>query len=238
LLVTEKGTKIIISLAITLGKPRIFKSVRTNSTSKFIKEYLKKKFIPYYDKPFDPTKFKLYLDEAQKELFSYGYYLLSMDFAPVIKNDRVTLDVKVTNEKLFAFDFKNLHQESRDVLHSLITDLFRKYKRPLSEAIITNGILEHYQNKALINTTVKIDISTFKNMYGETVNLYRIILDEKYKTRMTEVNFLGSAFYSEKKLYKFFKEEAFELASIGYYDAEYLSYFTSFLKETRTIESI
>ena len=231
LFVTEKGTKIIISLAITLGKPRIFKSVRTNSSSSFIKDYLKKKFIPYYDKPFDPTKFKLYLDEAQKELFSYGYYLISMDFAPVIKNDRVTLDVKVTNEKLFAFDFKNVQQESRDVIHTLVTDLFRKYKRPLSESIITTAILEHYQNKALINTTVKIDISTFKNMYGETVNLYRITLNERYKTRMTEVNFLGNAYYTEAKLHKYFKEEAFELASINYYDPEFLTYFSGFLKE-------
>lgn len=231
LFVTEKGTKIIISLAITLGKPRIFKSVRTNSNSIYIKEYLKKKFIPFYDKPFDPTKFKLYLDDAQKELFLYGYYLISMDFAPVIKNDRVTLEVKVTNDKLFAFDFKNVHQESRDVIHALIKDLFRKYKRPLSELIITNGILEHYQKKALINATVKIDISTFKNMYGETVNLYRITLDEKYKTRMTEVTFIGNAYYTEKKLHKYFEEEAFELASINYYDAEYLNFFSGSLKE-------
>lgn len=231
LLVTKKGTKVLISLAITLGPPRIFKKVRTNSTSNYIIDYLNKKFIPYYDKPFDSTKFKLYLDEAQKELFSYGYYLLSMDFAPVIKNNRVILDVKVTNDKLFAFDFKNVHEESRDVLHTIVTDLFRKYKRPLSESILTGGILELYHKKALINTTVRTEISTFKNMYGETVNLYRITLDEKYKTRMTDVNFIGNVYYSRKKLKNFFEKEAFELASIDFYDPEYLNFFAGFLKE-------
>lgn len=228
--VKEKGNKVIINVVITLGQPRIFKNIRSNSQSRYVKNYLVKKFYNLYNKPFEMTKFKLYLDDAQKELFTYGYYLLAMDFVPEIKGNRVTLDIKVTNDQLFAFDFKNLKQEHRDVVHNILLDLFRKYKRPLSDANIKSALKEHYLNRALLNAEVKVENSEYLNMYDETVHLYRIYLDEKYKTRLVNVNFSGNTYFTNKRLQKMFDNEAFELASINYYDQEFFEYFMDYLR--------
>lgn len=228
--VKEKGNKVIINVVITLGQPRIFKNIRSNSQSRYVRNYLVKKFYNLYNKPFEMTKFKLYLDDAQKELFTYGYYLLAMDFVPEIKGNRVTLDIKVSNDQLFAFDFKNLKQEHRDVVHNILLDLFRKYKRPLSDANIKSALKEHYLNRALLNAEVKIENSEFLNMYDETVHLYRIYLDEKYKTRLVNVNFSGNTYFTNKRLQKMFDDEAFELASIRYYDQEFFEYFMDYLR--------
>lgn len=228
--VIEKDDQVSVNIVVTLGKPRIFKNIRSNSKSSYVKAYLKKSFFNLYNKPFDITKFRSYLDDAQKELFSYGYYLIGLDFNPIIKGNRVILDIKVTNDQLFAFDFKNLHREHRDVLHALVVDLFRKYKRPLSESTLKSAIKEHYQNKALLNAQFKIEQSEFVNMYQEKVQLYRIFLDEKYKTRLVEVSFLGNQHFSRERLQKMFDKEAFELASLNYYDQEYFAYFQEYLK--------
>lgn len=59
LTLSEENHLINITLAITLGKPRIFKKIKTNTTSPFIEKYLKDKFVVYYDQPFEFTKFKL-----------------------------------------------------------------------------------------------------------------------------------------------------------------------------------
>lgn len=228
--ILEEDEKVSLMLDITLGPPRIFKSIKNNSSSPFVSNFLKKKFYNLYNKPFDFSKFKLYLDEAQKELFSYGYYLINLDFTPILKGSRVILDIDVNNDQLFTFDFENLENESRDQLMSLMTNLFKQYKRPLSETVITQAILEHFRNKALLNTEVEISSSTFRNKYREEVNLYRIKIKEGQKTLLGSVRFVGSTLYTESKLKSMFEKEAFELASIDYFDAEYFEYFSDYLR--------
>lgn len=228
--VIEKDEQVSINIIVTLGQPRIFKNIRSNSKSTYVKAYLKKNFFNLYNKPFDLNKFRNYLDDAQRELFTYGYYLIALDFTPIIKGNRVILDIKVTNDQLFAFDFKNLQREHRDVMHALVVDLFRKYKRPLSDTTLKSAIKEHYQNKALLNAQVRIEQSEFINMYKEKVQLYRIFFDEKYKTRLVDVSFLGNRHFTKERLKKMFEKEAFELASINYYDEEYFAYFQEYLK--------
>lgn len=228
--VIEKDEKVYINVVITLGKPRIFKTISTNSQSQYVREHLKNKFLNLYNKPFDVVKFKNDLDDAQKELFSYGYYLIGLNFTPVIKKNRVTLKIKVSNDQLFAFDFKNLQREDREVIHELMVDLFRKYKRPLNEITIKNALTEHYRNKALLNAEYRIETSEYKNKYNETVRLYRLFLNEDGKTRVKKVTFTGNLYFSDEKLNKMYKKEAFELASLKFYDHEYLSYFQEYLK--------
>src|SRR5690606_37545971 len=124
----------------------------------------------------------------------------------------------------------NVHESSRDDLYSIVTDLFKKHKRILTETIVRNAIKEYYQNKAFLNTQLKIETSEYKNKYKETVQLYRLFLDEKEKTRLVEVSFFGNSFFSRNKLHSMFDKEAFELASLKYYDREYFSYFQEYLK--------
>jgi outer membrane protein assembly factor BamA len=228
--VKEKKDSVFISLIITLGNPRVFKRIKTNSTSAYVNEFLTKKFYNFYNKPFEFTRFKLYLDDAQKELFSNGYYLINMDFTPIFKKDRVILDIKVTNDKLFAFDFRNLQEEYRDVVHTLLKDLFRKYKRPLSESVIKLALEDHYKLKAMLNPKVRIETEKFRNRYMEAVTLYRIFLNENDKTRMTSLIFSGNNFLTKNELKELFYNEAFELAKLKYYDEEYLNYFVGLLK--------
>src|SRR5690606_13041730 len=121
-----------IYIGINLGKPLVFKGIKTNSKSLYIQNYLENKFRTMYNRPFDQNQFKVYLDSSQKELFSYGYYLINLEVEPIVKGkNRVFLDIKVTNEQLYAFDFKNLIEEDRKTVHDLVVDLFRKFKRPL-----------------------------------------------------------------------------------------------------------
>src|SRR5690606_20575847 len=127
--------------------------------------------------------FKILLDEAQRELFNYGYYLINLNFDPEVKGNRVSLDIKVINDQIFAFDFKDLDREHRDVIHSIIVDLFRKYKRPLTEATLRAALQEHFRNKALLNTKIEIETSSYKNSTNEKIQLYRIFFAENGKTR-------------------------------------------------------
>lgn len=228
--VIEKGNTVAINVVITLGRPRIFKKINTVSKSVFVSNFLKRKFLNMYKKPFDLVHFKSHLDDAQKELFQYGYYLINLNFTPIYKNKSVSLAVTVFNDDIFAFDLRNLQREHRDVIHSLLVDLLRKYKRPLTKSVIRNTLKEHYQKRAFLKTTENIQIEQSKNKSNETVTVYRITFYENGKTRLANVSFTGNSFYTSKKLLKIFEKEAFELASVKYYDEEYFSYFQNYLK--------
>jgi outer membrane protein insertion porin family len=222
--------KVDIKIRVTLGQPRIFKSINTNASSSFVEQFLKRKFLNLYNRPFDVNNFKIYLDDAQRELFNFGYYLIGLDFTPVYKGYRVILDIKVTHDQLYAFDFKNLQREHRDIIHSLIVNLFRKFKRPITESVLTQTIKEHYYKKALLNAEVRVESSTFRNKSNEQVHLFRIFFDENGKTRLAKVRFSGNNFFKTKRLERMFRKEAFELASLHYFDDEYFTYFQDFLK--------
>ena len=228
--VVQKKDKVVVNLALKLGDPRVFKRIKINTTSFYVNDFLSRKFHTFYNKPFEFTKFKLYLDDAQKELFTYGYYLIDLDFSPIVKKNRVILDVKVSHDQLFAFDFKNLKEEHRSVIHNLVKDLFRKYKRPLTDSILKTAIEEHYNKKALLNAEVRVSIEKFQNSFRETVTLYRLFLNENEKTRLKAVNFQGYSFFNKSDLKEMFNNEAFELARIKYYDEDYFNYFADLLK--------
>lgn len=229
--VLENNDQVNIYIGINLGKPLVFKGIKTNSKSLYIQNYLENKFRTMYNRPFDQNQFKVYLDSSQKELFSYGYYLINLEVEPIVKGkNRVFLDIKVTNEQLYAFDFKNLIEEDRKTVHDLVVDLFRKFKRPLSDASLRNALRDHYQKKALLSADFKIEVSEYVNMYKEVVQLYRIIFNENGKTRFSDVSFFGHSFFSKNKLKRMFEKEAFELASLNFYDKEYFSYFQDYLK--------
>lgn len=229
--VVEKDDQVTIAVGITLGSPLVFKGIKTDSKSLYIKNYLENKFRTMYNKPFDQNQFKVYLDSSQKELFSYGYYLINLEVEPIVKGkNRVFLDIKVSNEQLYAFDFKNLVDADRRSVHDLVIDLFKKFKRPLTDATLRNALKEFYQKKALLNAEFKIEVSEYLNMYKEVVQLYRIYFEEREKTRLTDVSFFGHSFFSKSRLKKMFEKEAFELASLNFYDKEYFSYFQDYLK--------
>lgn len=228
--VIDNGQEVVINEVVTLGKPRIFKNIKTNATSTVVNDHLVKKFQNLYNKPFEFTKFKTYLDEAQKELFSYGYYLINLDFSPKVKGNRVTLDIKVNNDKLFVFDFKGVALEDRVVLQPIVTDLFRKYKKTLTQSVLKQGLTEHYRKQAHLNPSYQIEVDKFRNKFKENVHLYRITINQNSKTKLEVVNYIGNSYYSNAKLKGMFEKEAFELASINYYDEEFLNYFNGYIK--------
>ena len=228
--VIEKKDKVNIFINVDLGAPRILKNITSDSKSIFVRNYLKRKFLNLYKKPFDLNTFKIYLDEAQKELFSYGYFLINLEFTPVYKKNRVIPFIKVMNEQIYAFDFIKLKRQHRDDVHRMVVELFRKYKRPLTEATLSSSVREFYRSKAFLDTKVYTTISETKNSYGEFVYLYRISFDEKEKTKLVDVRFIGNNYFSTQSLDNMFRSEAFELASVNYYDDEYFNYFQEYLR--------
>ncbi len=222
--------EIFIFLKVTLNKPRVFIKVLPQTKSLFINQFLKDKLIPFYKKPFEINIFKLAIDDAQKELFDYGYYTINFEYDLNQKSDRVNLDLMVQDDTLYTYQFKGIARESREDLLLLIKNLYKRYKRPLTESIIKNEIISHYRSIAFLNVKVDLKVSHFVNRFEEKVEATEITVEETFKTRQNQVSFIGNNFFTNKEIKELYDEKAYELASLQYYDEEYIKYFVEVLK--------
>ena len=225
-----KDNEIIIYLEVTLKKPRVFVKVLPQTKSSFVSQFIKDKMIPLYKKPFEVNIFKQAMDDAQAELFNYGYYVINFEYDLNQKSDRVNLSVDVQNDTLYTYSFKGLARERREDILGLIKELYRRYKRPLTDAIVKSEIIAHYRKLAFMNVKVDITDQEYKNKFGEIVEAKEIHVYETFKTRLSSLNFLGNNFFSNKEINKFYEDKAYELASLDYYDEDYVKYFVDILK--------
>lgn len=222
--------EIFIFLEVKLNKPRVFVKIIPKTKSSFVEQFLKDKMIPMYKKPFEINLFKQTIDEAQKELFEYGYYVINFEYDLNQKKDRVNLSLDVQDDTLYTYSFKGIARESREDLLALIKELYRRYKRPLTESIIKSEIIAHYRAIAFLNVKVDVKFQKFKNRYDEQVEATEIRVHETFKTRQTNLSFIGNNFFSNKEIKEMYEDKAYELASLNYYDEEYVKYFVEVLK--------
>jgi outer membrane protein insertion porin family len=222
--------RIVIFLEIILNKPRLFVKVVPKTKSFFVEQFIKDKLIPLYKKPFEINVFKQAIDEAQRELFDYGYYVLNFEYDLNQKKDRVNLELNVLDDTLYTYRFKGIARENREDLLMLIKDLYRRYKRPLTESIIKSELISHYRTRAFLNVKVDVKPDTFKNRYNEQVEATEITVHETFKTRQSNISFVGNNYFSNKEIQDLYEEKAYELASLDFYDEEYVRYFVEVLK--------
>lgn len=225
-----KNDKILIYLEVTLGKPRVFVKIIPQTKSAFVKQFIKDKMIPLYKKPFEINTFKQAMDEAQRDLFDYGYYIINFEYDLNQKTDRVNLKVNVEGDTLYTYSFKGLARERREDILALIRELYRRYKRPLTDSIIKSEIIAHYRAIAFLNVKVDITDQKYTNKYGEIVDAKEVHVYETSKTRLSLVSFIGNNFFNQKDILKIYEDKAYELASLDYYDEDYVKYFVDILK--------
>ncbi len=219
-----------LRIKVNEGNPRIFKKINVVTDSYFVRKFLENKFISLYNQPFDFTKFKSALDEAEKDLFNYGYYLINIDLVPKGDKDRVFLELKISNDKLFAFNIKGVNPSERDAFLNVVKNLFRQFKKPLTKQILKQGILEDLNKKGFFFSEVHTSQTEFTNKFREKVKSYELIIRKGHKILLDKIEFFGNIFFDTKQLKKFYDEQAFELASNNFLDNEYIDFFRDYIR--------
>jgi len=219
-----------LRIKVNEGNPRIFKKINVVTDSYFVRKFLENKFISLYNQPFDFTKFKSALDEAEKDLFNYGYYLINIDLVPKGDKDRVFLELKISNDKLFAFNIKGVNPSERDAFLHVVKNLFRQFKKPLTKQILKQGILEDLNKKGFFFSEVHTSQTEFTNKFREKVKSYELIIRKGHKILLDKIEFFGNIFFDTKQLKKFYDEQAFELASNNFLDNEYIDFFRDYIR--------
>src|SRR5690606_11414421 len=126
-------------------------------------------------------KFKNYVEEAKKELFDFGYYLIDIDTDVLTEKKNVTINLTTTNDELYKFNFLNANYINRTDLLQAIKDLFTKYKRTVANNIMVQKLNELYTSFGLLNVKIKISKRKYRNKFNEEIIHYDLNIFETQK---------------------------------------------------------
>lgn len=221
----KSENSVVISLKIKVLEVQKLKEIIIKSQSQTIKRFAKLKLERFRLKKFDSQEFRQELEELERELQDYGFYLVSSNLSLSRMRGDITATLSFSNPTLFGFSLKENGKDQKIVFKTMIRDFFKKYKREVDNTLLINLIREYYEKMAF--RSVKIDIRKIntKNTYEDHVINYLIRVEAKKRLKLGSINFQGNTVFSNKELLEIFKKDASELIDGDLFDKDYINSF-------------
>ncbi len=229
--VSKPDGNIEVYFHVQLHEPVRLGKVLVNANSVVVKKIIENKFLSDYKMPFDPNQIKRKISEVNDELFSNGYYLISIEANTSKVNGEVVLDLSVINEQSYVFSFNDEKLVFRkDEFLIPIRDFFKKFSREINQKNLLDIVNEMYLQKAYLNPEVKITEKNYTNHLNEPVRLFDIKITENLRTKIEEIRFKGNINKTDYEIMNIYNQYKDELASLNLYDSLYYKKFIQFLK--------
>jgi outer membrane protein insertion porin family len=222
-----------LEIRVNPGRQQILKKFAIQTGSKKVKDIAYKKLVELQNKTFDVQVLRSKIDELESELFSYGYYLVSISINPIKNNFDVYIDVTISGTELWAFNLKSPPAPHKDVkidFGQIVKDIFKRFKRPIDHASLMVGIQDRIKQDGYLNPKINLSLSKTKNLFDETLNLGEVFIDLGVQTRLENVRFSGSQVFSEDDLLKMWKDQSGELSDAGFFDEASQNRFSEWLR--------
>jgi outer membrane protein insertion porin family len=215
---------------IDLGQPQIIEEFNVETDSWVLKKFAHNKLLDLVNKNYDQSIVRNKLDELEKELFDYGYYLLTSTY--VVKNSkmRVIVNIKFDQVIVHHFDILENQVSAKMKYLPLLKDLYKRYKKTPDIELVQSAIGEDLRKSSYFSPKIEITSTAYKNHFKEIVSGYKISISTGSRTRVRSITFLGNKSIDTEKILSWYKRDAFELASQNYLDQDYLTYFSNSLK--------
>lgn len=209
-----------IKISVNPQTPQLLKSFNVKTDSIVVKHFATMKFNELLKKPYDTQAARIKADELEVDLFNFGYYLATVTLTPKVDGDNAILDVIVAPVELYTFNLRQSPQDIKMDLGPTVKELFRRYRRPLDPATLQLGVQELLQKRGFLKPEIKIELKRITNAKKEVINAFQLELVPGERTRVRKVSFPGAQFYTDKKLQAFWRDQAQELATAGFYDED------------------
>jgi len=228
-----RGDEVSLTLDINPGRPQLLSEIVVRTESTVIRGFAERKFLDLINKNFDIQSARAKADELEAELFTYGYYLVSIVLTPKKVGENVAVEALIGPVEQWTFDVKRPPLPYTDVkleFGPIVRDMFKRYRRPVDEGSLRVGIQEVYRRRGYINAQVRLTMSRYRNSLGDWVNAGEVEIDPGVRTRVRDVSFPGAQLWDSKRLKKMWDEQAYELSQEGFYDEESQNAFSDWLR--------
>lgn len=227
--VENQKNSIAINFDLDLGKPSVVKKINIKSKYNWIIEFYNQRLQVIKDKPFNFNNFKKLVDSINLNLREYGHYLIDYDIDPQRVGNDVEINLNLSNEELYIFDFKNKLIGKR-IASELISKSFAKYKSSFDSTKLIEELKLYLYQKGYVEPKIVVKDKNYLNSFNIKTILRTVEVQFGERTKVRGVFFKGNFFFSEAKLKQMFYSDAFDLASRDLFDPEYYKFFASNLR--------
>jgi len=228
-----RGDEVNLTIIIKAGRPQLLREIVIKTESAVIRKFAEAKFRDLVNKNFDVQTTRTKADELEGELFTFGYYLVSISLTPKKVGDDVVVEALIGPAEQWGFSLvqpplpaSNLKLE----VGPIVRELFKRYRRPLDESALRVGIQDHYKKMGYLSAQVKLKTVRYRTALGDWMNSGEVEINPGIQTRIREVIFPGAQLWSQKTLKRMWEEQGQELTSAGFYDEESQAAFSEWLK--------
>jgi outer membrane protein insertion porin family len=228
-----RGDEVLITVMVIPGKAQLLSEIVVRTESSVIRGFAERKFLDIVGKNFDIQTARAKADELEAELFSYGYYLVSIALTPKKVGENVVVEALIGPVEQWTFDLKRPPLPTEDIkleFGPIVREMFKRYRRPVDEGSLRVGIQEFYRKQGYLNALVKLVMSRYRNSLGDWVNAGAVEISPGVRTRVRDVSFPGALLWDEKKLQKMWDDQSLELSKAGFYDEESQNAFSDWLR--------
>lgn len=229
--VFNRNNNVEISFIVKAGHPSLLKTISVDSKYGWVKDYYVKRMEELVNKPFNFNIVKKKTDDITLGLKEYGYYLINYDLNYKNQGKDIVLNLKVTNDKQYVFNFFDTNNLNKRTLTELVLKTFEKFKGSADESKFKEELVEYYYNKGFQKPQIIITTSRYKNTFNVDTVQTKIRVKPDKRTKVRGVFFKGNFYFSEKRLKKEYIDGAFDLASRNIFDPIYYSQFKNDLKK-------
>lgn len=225
--------EVYITITIDPGKPQILSEIIVRTDSGVVRSFAERKFVDIVGKNFDIQVARAKADELEAELFTYGYYLVSIALTPKKVGENVAVEALIGPVEQWTFDLKRPPLPAEDIkleFGPIVRDMFKRYRRPVDEGSLRVGIQEFYRKLGYLNAQVKLVMSRYRGSQGDWVNAAQVEVSPGIRTRVRDVSFPGAQLWPGTKIKKMWEDQSFELSRAGFYDEESQNAFSDWLR--------
>lgn len=227
---TKRGAK--LSIRINLKDGIIIKKLVINSKSSFLKKFLYKKIGYHHGKPFDLQKLKEELESLRKLFYQFGYYLIDFNLQyQYSSKKRIKLFIGIKNPVRYTFFTYKERRIKIDALKKYLSENLISTKRELNKENLNLIIKEYYETRGFKFSKVAIKIKHSIDLNQDKMVQYNLDIKLRSRTKLNDLLFKGSSFFSYNELYEFYHENAPSQASEDIYDENYYNGFVELLRE-------
>jgi outer membrane protein insertion porin family len=227
------GDEVNLTIVVKAGRSQLLREVVIKTESAVIRKFAEAKFRDITGKNFDIQSARSKADELEHELFTFGYYLVSVSLTPKKIDEDVIVEALIGPAEQWAFAVVRPPAPAEDLkieIAPIIRELFKRYRRPLDESALRVGIQEHYKKMGYLGAQVKLKTNRYKTSLGDWMNSGEVEVKPGAQTRIREVIFPGAQLWSQKTLKRMWEQQGQELTSSGFYDEESQVAFSEWLK--------
>lgn len=210
---------------------RILTEMTYECKNSYVESMLPRYFDGFKNKFYNRDRFNAQVNQIRKDLYDQGFYFIKINFRAKEIGENIHVNFGCEDAERVFVDFKDDNEifEKEDI-HTQLQSVIQKSRLVLLAKEVERFVTGLYQDHGFLNPQVQVNryVKEGEKDYSETLFIH-VLAQKRHKLK--KITLKGNNFVSNQELLDLYSDNAFDLASRGYYDPQYYKEYLNLAKK-------